>query len=93
MLALFGVGYVRMSRRITNVGGFYTYAQRGLGRQMGGATAYVALIAYNAATIGIFGALAYYGNQVILSLFDVDVPWRRVPSWPSRWSRCSRTSR
>ena len=44
VLALFAVGYVRMSRRITNVGGFYTYARLGLGRRAGGATAYVALV-------------------------------------------------
>src|SRR5262245_48663378 len=47
VLALFSAGYVRMSRRITSVGGFYTFAQRGLGRRAGGATAYVALPAYN----------------------------------------------
>jgi amino acid transporter len=46
VLALFAAGYVRMSRRITNVGGFYTYARQGLGRRAGGATAYIALLGY-----------------------------------------------
>jgi amino acid transporter len=68
VLALFSAGYVRMSRWITNVGGFYTFARRGLGRRAGGATAYVALLAYNAATIGIFGALAYFGSQVLTAV-------------------------
>ena len=74
VLALFAAGYVRMSRRITNVGGFYTYARQGLGRRAGGATAYIALLAYNAATIGIFGALAYFASQTSAS-FGVHVSW------------------
>lgn len=33
ILALFSAGYIRMSRRVTNVGGFYTFADLGLGRR------------------------------------------------------------
>ncbi len=73
-LALFSAGYVRMSRRITNVGGFYTFAREGLGRRAGGATAYIALVAYNVATIGVFGGLAYFGSQV-LGQFGIAAPW------------------
>ena len=76
VLALFSAGYVRMSRRITNVGGFYSFARQGLGRRAGGATAYVALLAYNAATIGIFGALSYFGSQVVTAVVGVDVSWQ-----------------
>ena len=75
VLALFAAGYVRMSRRIANVGGFYTYARQGLGRRAGGATAYIALLAYNAATIGIFGALAYFASQTGAS-FGVHISWQ-----------------
>lgn len=75
VLALFSAGYVRMSRRITNVGGFYTFAREGLGRRAGGATAYIALVAYNVATIGVFGALAYFGSQVVAQL-GIPVPWQ-----------------
>ena len=64
-----------MSRRITNVGGFYTYARQGLGRRAGGATAYIAVLGYNAATIGIFGALAYFASQTSAS-FGVHVSWQ-----------------
>lgn len=60
MLA-FSVGYVAMSRHVRNAGAFYAYAARGLGGQAGGATAYMALIAYNAmqfGLIGLFGGIA-----------------------------------
>jgi amino acid transporter len=76
VLALFSAGYVRMSRRITSVGGFYTFARYGLGRRAGGATAYVALLAYNVATIGIFGALAYFGSEVVSDIAGTHVPWQ-----------------
>ncbi|NMN99958.1 APC family permease [Gordonia sp. TBRC 11910] len=78
ILALFSAGYIKMSRRITNVGGFYTFAQEGLGRRAGGATAMVAVVAYNAATVGIFGGLVYYGSDVASQLFGVSVPWPAV---------------
>src|SRR5262245_43176524 len=40
VLALFAVGYVRMSRRMTNAGAFYAYISRGFGRVTGAAAAY-----------------------------------------------------
>ncbi|MFE5295755.1 APC family permease [Streptomyces sp. NPDC056632] len=76
ILALFSVGYVRMSRRIANVGGFYIFAREGLGRRAGGATAYVALLAYNAATIGIFGSFAYFSSHAFTELLGTPVPWQ-----------------
>lgn len=76
LLALFAAGYVRMSRRVTNVGGFYAYARLSLGRSIGGATAYLALVAYNAATIGVFAALSYFGGQVLTEVLGVDVSWQ-----------------
>ena len=60
VLSLFAVGYVRMSERVTSAGAFYAYATQGLGHRAGGATAYIAVLAYNAATIGILGGLAYF---------------------------------
>ncbi|ATY11270.1 APC family permease [Amycolatopsis sp. AA4] len=75
VLALFSAGYVRMSRRIVNVGGFYTYAREGLGRHAGGATAYVALLSYNAAVVGIFGGLAYFASLVVNQM-GLSVSWQ-----------------
>lgn len=60
MLA-FAVGYVAMSRHVTNAGAFYAYAARGLGGRTAGAVAIVAMVAYNAmqfGLIGLFGAIA-----------------------------------
>ena len=54
MLA-FSVGYVAMSRHVTNAGAFYAYAARGLGGQTAGAVSMMALIAYNAMQFGLLG--------------------------------------
>ena len=75
MLALFGSGYVCISRRITNFGGFYSYAREGLGRLAGGGAAYLALLSYNAAVVGIFGGLAYFAS-VVLGDLGAAVPWQ-----------------
>jgi amino acid transporter len=76
VLALFAVGYVRMSRRLTNAGAFYAYISQGLGRVAGTAAAYVAIVAYNAATIGILGALAYFAHIVFGDVLHIDLSWQ-----------------
>src|SRR5262249_13547671 len=58
-LLCFSVGYAAMSRRIVNAGGFYTYLARGLGRPPAVAGGLIAVIAYNAASIGLVGATGY----------------------------------
>ena len=75
VLALFATGYVQMSRRITSTGGFYTYAQVGLGRAAGGAAAFVALVTYNAGTIGIFGSLSFFADLVAADL-GIHLGWQ-----------------
>ena len=75
-LALFAVGYVRMSHRITNAGAFYAYISCGLGRTAGTAAAYVAVVAYNAAAIGVLGALAFFANVSLRDVLGVDLSWQ-----------------
>jgi amino acid transporter len=55
VLALFTVGYAAMSHRIANAGAFYSYVAHGIGRVPAVGTAFVALVAYNAMQIGIYG--------------------------------------
>ncbi|RKD40515.1 MULTISPECIES: APC family permease [unclassified Rhizobium] len=73
MLA-FAVGYVTMSRYVTNAGAFYAYAARGLGGRVAGAVAVTALVAYNAmqfGLIGLFGGIA----AGIFGSFGLVLPW------------------
>jgi hypothetical protein len=82
ILPRLSASYVRMSRRITNVGGFYTYARQGLGRRAGGATAYIALLAYNVAAIGVFSALTCFGSTVVSDPAGITIPWQVRPGLP-----------
>ncbi len=46
VMLLFAVGYVAMSRHVSNAGAFYAYAARGLGGGAGGAVSMIAIVAY-----------------------------------------------
>ncbi|MCM0676193.1 APC family permease [Micromonospora phytophila] len=75
VLALFAVGYVAMARRVENAGAFYAYISRGLGRPAGVGAAWVALIAYNALQVGLYGAVGAAAAPVLDRLFGVAPAW------------------
>src|SRR5213080_3439964 len=50
ILAIFAVGYVAMAGHIRRVGGLYLFVMEGLGRPLGLATAFVAVLAYAVAS-------------------------------------------
>jgi amino acid transporter len=56
VLGLFAVGYVAMTRHITNSGAFYAFISRGAGRVAGVAAAMVALLSYTFLQVGLYGA-------------------------------------
>jgi amino acid transporter len=75
VLAVFSVGYVAMARRISNAGAFYTYVTHGLGRPAGVATAIVAVLAYNALQIALYGGL----GVAAAGFFAAEAGW--TASW------------
>ena len=74
-MPIFAIGFIAMSRHVTDAGAFYAYIGRGLGRPTGTGSALTALWCYGtvqAAMYGLYGAvvsglLAQYGH--------VTVPW------------------
>jgi amino acid transporter len=75
VLALFCVGYVSMARRVANAGAFYAYIARGIGRPIGVAGAWVALVAYNALQVGLYGAIGAAATPVLSAWFGLDLAW------------------
>jgi amino acid transporter len=75
VLALFCVGYVSMARRVANAGAFYAYISQGIGRPIGVAGAWVALVAYNALQVGLYGAIGAAATPLLSAWFGVDVAW------------------
>ena len=59
VLVLFSVGYAEMSRHVHNAGAFYAYISRGLGGTAGAGASLVALVAYSAMQVGIYGIFGF----------------------------------
>jgi amino acid transporter len=75
VLLLFSVGYVAMSRHVTNAGAFYAYVTRGLGRPAGLVTAMIALLAYNAMVIGTMTIPGVFIHEIAIQELGLDLPW------------------
>lgn len=75
LLLLFSVGYVAMARHIRNAGAFYAYTAQGLGGLMGGAAALVAILAYNAMQIGVFGLFGAATSGFFAEQVGLVLPW------------------
>jgi len=75
ILLVFTVGYAAMSRHVTNAGAFYTYVSQGLGKAWGVAAALVALVAYNAMQIGIYGLYGFAAASALDQFFGLKVAW------------------
>ncbi|MET7454525.1 APC family permease [Streptomyces sp. NPDC005574] len=75
VLVLFSVGYAEMSRHVHNAGAFYAYISRGLGATAGAGAALVALVAYNALQVGIYGIFGYEVSGLFDTYADLRIAW------------------
>jgi amino acid transporter len=75
ILAAFSVGYTAMARHVRSAGGFYAFAAEGLGPVAGGAAAMIALLAYNAMQIGIYGMFGHALAALLEPLTGQAIPW------------------
>src|ERR1700750_1645776 len=75
ILALFAVGYAAMSRYVSNAGAFYAYVARGLGKVQGVGAAFVAVIAYNAMQIGIYGLFGVALGSFMSGKLHITAEW------------------
>ncbi|WP_457030200.1 APC family permease [Kitasatospora sp. P5_F3] len=73
-LLCFSVGYAVSARRTGGSGGFYASIADGLGRPPAVGGGFIALLAYNCATIGLVGALGYF-TQLVLADHGLNLPW------------------
>jgi len=75
ILGLFAVGYVAMSRHVVNAGAFYSYVAQGLGKPAGVGAAFVAVLAYNAMQIGLYGGFGAVLAGYLDDRFGVSASW------------------
>lgn len=74
LIALFAVGYLRMSRYITNAGGFVAYIAKGLGRSWATAGAGIAVLTYLSLQVGLWSQFGVFAGQLLKTLTGLDIP-------------------
>lgn len=74
MIALFAVGYLRMSRYITNAGGFVAYIAKGLGNKWASGGAGLAVLCYLTLQIGLWSQYGVFAQSLLIDLADIDLP-------------------
>lgn len=75
VLLVFCVGFVAMSRQVTNAGALYAYVGRGLGLRTGLGAAGVAVWAYTAIQAAVYGFFGVVGSAALESWTGLSVPW------------------
>lgn len=76
IMLLFCIGFVAMSKYITNAGAFYAYIQKGLGKCIGLGSATTSLFSYLLILIALEGYIGYAINDLIRNFTGVSAPWQ-----------------
>lgn len=76
IMLLFTVGFVAMSRHITNSGAFYAFIQKGLGRVVGLGSATLALGSYFLILVAIEGYFGFLLSITAENFMGIQIPWQ-----------------
>lgn len=75
IVLIFAVGFVAMSRHVTNAGALYAYVGRGLGVRMGLGAAGVAVWSYTAIQASVYGFFGVVGSATLEQWTGLKLPW------------------
>ena len=75
VLLVFSIGFVTMTPHVPEAGAFFSYVTVGLGERMGKGIAVVALIAYTAIQIGIYGYIGWAIADTVAHYHGPQIPW------------------
>ena len=75
VLLLFSVGLATMAKHVPKPGAFFTFVGYGLGRPMGLATAYLALLTYTTIQVSVYGYMGYILQVTLARRGGPDLPW------------------
>ena len=75
VIALFAVGFITMSRHVTDSGAFYSYIGRGLGRRLGTGAALLALWSYNVVQAAMYGIYGVVVSGLCSTYLHFSPPW------------------
>ena len=74
LVALFSVGYLRMSQHITNAGGFVAYMAKGLGNRWATGGAGIAILTYLSLQVGLWSQFGTFAQLLVEGLTGLSVP-------------------
>ncbi|GAA4479855.1 APC family permease [Enteractinococcus fodinae] len=75
VLLIFSVGFVQMTPYVDEAGAFFSYVRKGLGRRPSMGVAAVALVAYTAIQVGIYGYIGWAIDDTIRFYGGPSLPW------------------
>jgi amino acid transporter len=75
VLLLFAIGFVTMTPHVREAGAFYSYVTEGLGKRLGMGIAVVALVAYTAIQMGVYGFMGWAASDTVAFYGGPDIPW------------------
>ena len=85
LFVVFSVGYVAMSRHITNAGGFVAYNAQGFGARVATAAAGLAILTYTALQAALWSQFSVFAHDLAAGKLGLDLPsplWMFAePSW------------
>lgn len=75
VLLVFAVGFVTMTPHVKEAGAFFSYVTVGLGSRAGLGTAFVALVAYTAIQVGVYGYMGWAANDLVVYFGGPEISW------------------
>lgn len=75
VLLVFSINFVTITPYVPEAGAFFSYVTVGLGERMGKGIAVVALIAYTAIQIGIYGYIGWAISDTVTFYGGPEIPW------------------
>ncbi|MEV8273065.1 APC family permease [Microbacterium sp. NPDC077184] len=74
VIAIFAIGYLKMSRHVVSAGGFVSYIARGLGRNAATGAAGIVIVTYIALQVGLWSQFGVFAQQLAASYLGIDMP-------------------
>lgn len=75
VLLVFAIGFVTMTPHVREAGAFFSYVTTGLGSRAGLGAAFVALVAYTAIQVGIYGYMGWAANDLVTYFGGPEIAW------------------
>lgn len=74
VVAIFAVGYLKMSQHVNSAAGFVAYIEKGLGKMAAGATGGIVIVTYIALQVGFWAQFGVFANQLVTTYLGIDIP-------------------